>query len=464
MFISDCILPVTVTDTAFTANAAGTSGGGLRASLARQLSLHRCTLDDNSVFNGDGGAVSHDTSGSLLVSECLLYGNAASHGGALYGGVNVAVKVIATAFQSNAALQGGGALCFSCSRAAFEDVVFVGNAAVQRGGAVVLDRTQGHTSIAECAFVNNTVAAAVAAAVGFISSGTEHLLPGSGGGAQGGGTAAAAAAAAAAAVIVDPLATDASGVNSGAGGAVCLTVAADVAVSNTSFAGNLAVSGGALYAQWDASGASGANLTLSCTSFENNMAAGGAGGALFLHQPLATTFSCGPAEDSPCANVPAAGLQLPAVAASLLPSTSPTANAAALPFGPNWPVVIAGDRMSPVYATFAAVASRPLFAQALSAIAAASASVLPVPSPDTNNSSLTTNAEQQSVPRTAGIVNSAVLGGYGPLLASSGFALQALLAHSPDEEQESDSLLPVLVGVVDYYGCVRALWTCLCQA
>lgn len=454
MFISDCILPVTINDTAFTANAAGTSGGGLRASLARQLSLHRCTLEANSVLNGDGGAISHDTSGSLVVSECLLHGNAASHGGALYGGVNVAVKVNASAFQSNAALQGGGALCFSCSRAAFEDALFVGNAAVQRGGAMLLDRTQGHTSVTGCAFVNNTVAAAVAAATGFLSGGADHQLPGSGGGAQGAGTAAAA-------VVVDPLATDGSGVNSGAGGAVCLTVAADVAFSNTSFAGNLAVSGGALYAQWDSSGASHGSLTLSCTFFGNNTAAGGAGGALFLHQPLATTVSCGPADAHPCADRPAVGLKLPAVAASLLPSTAPTA---ALPFGPSWPETIAGERASPVYASFAAVASRPLFAQALSVIGAASASAQPGQSPDAANSSLTTpKAEQQSAPCIAGLVNSAVLGGYGPLLASSGFALRALRTHSPDEEQESDSLLPVLVGVVDHYGCVPRLSTCLCQ-
>jgi predicted outer membrane repeat protein len=129
--LNDGVSPL-VENCTFTANSAGTSGGGMSNIGAAAPTVVGCTFDGNTA-RSDGGAVFGDDSSAATFTDCVFTGNSASYYGAGSGG----------------AVSGAGAAEMTFERCVFDD-----NSTVDEGGAIHFAAT-GSLSIADSEFTGN---------------------------------------------------------------------------------------------------------------------------------------------------------------------------------------------------------------------------------------------------------------------------------------------------------------------
>ncbi|MBR2695032.1 MAG: right-handed parallel beta-helix repeat-containing protein, partial [Thermoguttaceae bacterium] len=127
---------LTVTDSEFSGNSAATGdGGAIFDYSSSELTLTGCTFTENLAVEGDGGAVSSRT---VTVTDSTFTGNSAGSGGAIrtYG----ATTVTDSTFTENAAQYGDGGAIFTGenSTATVSDSTFTGNTSNNAGGAIAV--------------------------------------------------------------------------------------------------------------------------------------------------------------------------------------------------------------------------------------------------------------------------------------------------------------------------------------
>ncbi len=194
---------LTVANTTFASNAAGSSGGGGIYNVGA-LSLAGCSFTGNSVAAGPaaGGGIDNISSGTATITNCTFTSNsangtgssassgaaiansgtmtiagstfsgntAASDGGAIYNDGSLTLST--TSFLNNAALADGGAIR-SSGTLAISACTFAGNSALSAGGA--LDTSDTTFSAVNCTFANNTAASLGAAIIADPGSGSATL-------------------------------------------------------------------------------------------------------------------------------------------------------------------------------------------------------------------------------------------------------------------------------------------------
>ncbi len=174
---------LTVSNTTFADNTAGSSGGGGIYNVT-VLTLNNCTFTGNAILSvGAGAAIDNISSATATINNCTFTGNnangsgssagsggaianyntmtvtdstftanmATSDGGAIYSTGSLTVSN--TSFINNSGLADGGAIR-SDGTLALSSSTFAGNSAASAGGG--LDTTDTVVTVTNCTFVNNT--------------------------------------------------------------------------------------------------------------------------------------------------------------------------------------------------------------------------------------------------------------------------------------------------------------------
>jgi predicted outer membrane repeat protein len=136
---------IILSDCRFVSNSAGQEGGGLCA-ISSDLSLTGCTFEANGARR-EGGAI-REAGGTLTLVECTFERNVAYDGGALSLAVESA-SVTGCVFRSNWACMYGGAVENAESLLTLDQCVLSGNTAVQ-GGAVYAFRSTAPRTASTC--------------------------------------------------------------------------------------------------------------------------------------------------------------------------------------------------------------------------------------------------------------------------------------------------------------------------
>jgi predicted outer membrane repeat protein len=193
---------LTVSNTAFANNTAGTSGGGGVYNVTA-LTLNNCTFTGNTVTaNTAGGGINNISSGTVSINNCTFTGNsaagsgssacsgaavansgtmtvtestftgntAASDAGAIYN--NGTLTVSTTTFNNNTAGSDGGAIR-SDGTLTLSSSTFAGNSASSVGGG--LDSSDARLSVTNCTFAGNTAGSAGAGIQADSGTGTANL-------------------------------------------------------------------------------------------------------------------------------------------------------------------------------------------------------------------------------------------------------------------------------------------------
>lgn len=133
----------------------GTGGGGAILTNALSLIISDSQFLDNSATNavGDGGAIrTSSNENSLALLNCLLAGNSARNGGAVYNALPSNSLFTNCAFRGNKATLNGGALFNQSSAPSLTNCTFQGNNASSSGGALVID---GNSTLTNCIIWDN---------------------------------------------------------------------------------------------------------------------------------------------------------------------------------------------------------------------------------------------------------------------------------------------------------------------
>jgi len=160
---------MTVRNSKFESNEAGTQGGAISIAQEMTLNIKDCRFESNKAATG--GASSVDDSATVIIDNSRFTKNEARFGGSLAQSLKGSFRVRDSSFERGSAVFDGGALfssqtATSCSR--FENSKFVENQAAVAGGAFFFaDRTPPSGCInkresdsiesycSQCEFINN---------------------------------------------------------------------------------------------------------------------------------------------------------------------------------------------------------------------------------------------------------------------------------------------------------------------
>jgi predicted outer membrane repeat protein len=150
---------LTVSNTTFANNTAGTSGGGGLYNVGA-VTLNSCAFTGNTVTaSSAGGGIENYSSGTAAINNCTFTnnsasgsGSSASSGGAI--GNSGAMTITGSTFTGNTAASDGGAI-YSDGALTISTTSFLNSVCGSDGGAI---RSQGTSSISACTFAGNTAA------------------------------------------------------------------------------------------------------------------------------------------------------------------------------------------------------------------------------------------------------------------------------------------------------------------
>ena len=143
---------VTATRCTFRANSSGAGGGAMYSYDQDQPSFVQCTFEDNA--SRAGGAAYLERSFARF-DACVLTGNAAANGGALFMAQWSVPSLSDCRFEGNVAhTYSGGAVDCWVSLPLFEDCAFVANSASLDGGALMCNG-MSQATVRRCVFVGN---------------------------------------------------------------------------------------------------------------------------------------------------------------------------------------------------------------------------------------------------------------------------------------------------------------------
>ncbi|KAK3269058.1 hypothetical protein CYMTET_22474 [Cymbomonas tetramitiformis] len=128
-------------DSRVTHNSAQQSGGGLYVVEGTLHINQACSIDGNSALQEGGGAMV--VSGSVEGEGCHVFGNAASSGGGINVVSNGTLEVENMTFSANTARHFGGAVACSYSTCTLRGVVGIENMADDLGGFIYLFYSEG---------------------------------------------------------------------------------------------------------------------------------------------------------------------------------------------------------------------------------------------------------------------------------------------------------------------------------
>ena len=273
---------ITVNRTNFTQNIANEGGAIYGGAKGTTNYFYTCLFDGNvaNATGGHGGAID-DASSSGRIYNSILINNRADYGGAIYvGGDSQNCEVFNSKFINNAAKHNGGAIDLNATGGGLTNVEFTGNTA-EYGGALCREEGAVGGYGSGCGFISNhaTKSGAATAWIGskyiyitdyFFYNNTAEV---SGGAIYGGNGSEVC-------FIADSVFIENS-VSNGPGGAMYLVTGTST-IKNTTFTGNHAVDGGAIYASADSGNANVTNTTFNSNYATNN------GGAINLQASTVT--------------------------------------------------------------------------------------------------------------------------------------------------------------------------------
>ncbi len=153
---------LTVSNTTFANNTAGSSGGGGLYNVGA-VTLNSCTFIGNTVSaSSAGGGIENNGAGAATINNCTFTSNtAAGTGSSASSGAAIAnsgaMTITGSVFTSNTAASDGGAI-YSDGTLTVSTTSFLNNAALSDGGAL---RSGGAlTTISACTFAGNSAASA----------------------------------------------------------------------------------------------------------------------------------------------------------------------------------------------------------------------------------------------------------------------------------------------------------------
>lgn len=147
-----------ITDTTFTNNIAGGSGGASRHDERFKAKYTNCLFSGNTGQNG--GAIYRPVAQGYKddhpIDNCLFINNTAiDTGGAVYLYIAFPKFTNCAFLGNNAGVNGGAVACYNDSDAAFRNCVFSGNHTLNYGGALYA-RDYSDLAVENCSFSNNS--------------------------------------------------------------------------------------------------------------------------------------------------------------------------------------------------------------------------------------------------------------------------------------------------------------------
>ncbi len=141
-------------------NRAQQFGGGIYLSGSDRFGLTGCTLTDNSVADGDGGAFANYGGGgmyayysSVSVNQSTFTGNSSDYrGGGMYAKMST-VNLSQSGFVGNAAELYGGGMYNEGSTVSLDDCTFSGNSASRGGG---ISSEESTATLSQSTFIDNS--------------------------------------------------------------------------------------------------------------------------------------------------------------------------------------------------------------------------------------------------------------------------------------------------------------------
>ena len=137
-----------ISKSVFSGNRATNSGGAILVGTGT-INVADCEFFDNSVSNGQGGAIGIATHGTVLVKDSKLSGNSASDIGGAFGG-NGKAAISSCRIENNVAKHGGAVGCYNAI--SITESKIQANSAEYGGGIVC---TGGEMKVQNCAFIGN---------------------------------------------------------------------------------------------------------------------------------------------------------------------------------------------------------------------------------------------------------------------------------------------------------------------
>ncbi|KAG2448500.1 hypothetical protein HYH02_006391 [Chlamydomonas schloesseri] len=283
MYIESTSYSLTFANLNFTSNTALKCGGAIALTNVDEILLTNSTFSSNRA-NVTGGAIWAE-SATLITQISTFTSNSAQQGGAITAGISTVLRTPNSVFRDNSADRFGGAIsafsgaslymdssrfvrnsatyagaveCWSCPKVVVNSCTFQSNTARQSAGALSLYGATSALTLSGNTFVNNTAATRAAVT-------TKHCFRD----------------------------------GNGQGGALCVSLQANVDLVNNTFVSNLATSGGAIYASRqcevlvDDDTCQSASVRLyGSNDFATNRAVGGGGGAVYAVEIAGLSLAC----------------------------------------------------------------------------------------------------------------------------------------------------------------------------
>jgi len=142
----------------FENNTATNFGGAISSTGVCSVTIENCRFENNTATNFFGGAIAHQSSGLLAISDTQFIKNqATSSGGAIASLTSCNVTIENCKFENNTATNdyGGAIIHGSSGSLAISDTQFIKNQATSSGGAIFLGTGSGNVTIENCRFENN---------------------------------------------------------------------------------------------------------------------------------------------------------------------------------------------------------------------------------------------------------------------------------------------------------------------
>ncbi|MFA7659205.1 MAG: hypothetical protein WCY19_07210 [Candidatus Gastranaerophilaceae bacterium] len=256
----------TITNSSFDSNIAqGGSGGAIYASGATTINGGSFTYNQTQSGSGKGGAIFNNSSALNLINQVNFSHNSSINGGAIYNAGTATID--GGTYTSNTANASGGAIYNSAGTSTITGATFNSNKASNTFGGAIYNSSPGTLTVDSCHFTGNNAQ-----------------------GSDNGGGGAIDNTAASVTQITNSDFNSNYAINGGA-----IFVNGKTGISNSSFTGNgidssgptITAKGGAIFNNTDSSAIFDRILTLTGTSFYNNIAVNG--GAIYISPNTSTT-------------------------------------------------------------------------------------------------------------------------------------------------------------------------------
>ncbi|KAG2444938.1 hypothetical protein HXX76_001674 [Chlamydomonas incerta] len=283
MYIENVVNSLTMANLNFTSNTALKCGGAVALTNVDEVLFTSSAFSGNRA-NVTGGAIWAEST-TLIAQLSTFVGNSAQQGGAITGGISTVLRAPGSVFRENSADRFGGAIsaysgaalymdgsrfvrnsatyagaveCWSCPKVVINDCTFSGNTASKSAGALSLYGATSALTLNDNTFFNNSAATGATVA-------KKHCFRD----------------------------------GNGQGGALCVSLQANVDLVNNTFVGNKATSGGAIYASRqcevlvdDDTCQSSSVRLYGSNDFTTNRAVGGGGAAVYAVEIDALSLAC----------------------------------------------------------------------------------------------------------------------------------------------------------------------------